>query len=140
MAEGKNAKYSEPVIITPQSVSIFLEMLAKKGLKDQFLAGAPDANTALAEGQSDSIIRSAKAFSSKSGVQPDVLAKSIESLASRRSSVPTELWQASLSVEPNLMEYARTFVVAHKLAADFKIAKSLQAGRCGNGKECPPGV
>ncbi|NKL21813.1 hypothetical protein [Rhizobium leguminosarum] len=140
MVEGKQAKYSEPVTITAQSVSNFLEMLAAKGLKDQFLAEAPKAKTVLAAGQSDEIVRSAKSFSAKAGVKPDVLASGIDKLTSNKTSVPTEVWQASLSVEPDLMEFARSFVLTHNLAADFKIAKSLKAGKCGDGKECPPGV
>lgn len=138
MAEGKQAKYSEPVTITAQSVSNFLEMLAAEGLKEKFLDEAPEAKTVLAAGQSDEIRRSARGFSAKTGVKPDVLASRIDKLAANRTNVPAEVWQASMTVEPELMEFARAFVSTHNLTA--KIAKSLQAGKCGDGRECPPGV
>ncbi|MFS2150658.1 hypothetical protein [Rhizobium sp. Rhizsp42] len=110
---------------TAQSVSNFLEVLAAKGLKKRFLAEAPKTKTVLAAGQTDEIVRSARGFFAKAGVKPDVLASRIDKLAANKTNVPTEIWQASLTVEPDLMEFARAFVSSHNLTADFKTTKSL---------------
>ncbi|TBY71476.1 hypothetical protein E0H51_27335 [Rhizobium leguminosarum bv. viciae] len=139
MAKGKQAKYVDKVAITTQSVSSFLDMLAKKGLREKFLAEAPQGKTVLEAGQKEQPLLDTHIFSKSASASPKVLADGIDQLAEKGKEVPGEIWEASLSVEPDLMEFARTFVVKHRLTADFPLAKSLQARRCGNGIECPRG-
>ncbi len=139
MAKGKQIKYSNTVSITAQSVSRFLDMLAKKGLREKFLVEAPQAKTLLAAGQSEQPLLHTHVFRDNAMVNPKALADGIDRLAENEKEVPTEVWKASLSVEPDLMEFARSFVLKHKLATDYPVAKSLKARNCGNGIECPPG-
>ncbi|QPB24568.1 hypothetical protein [Rhizobium sp. 007] len=139
MAKGKQSKYSETVTITAQSVGTFLDMLKTKGLREKFLAEAPQTKTVLAAGQSEQVLLDKNIFSANAGANPEALADGIDALSANKKEVPREVWEASLSVEPDLMEFARSFVLKHKLATDHSIAKSLKARRCGNGIECPPG-
>ncbi len=131
MAEDQTNKYEDKKSISAQSVTWFLEMLDKEGLRKQFLDQAPKSKTTAAS----ELLLNSDVFAGKSQIDPQALAHGMDRLSTVDTAISTDVLQASLSVEPELMEFARTFVMNNNLTANYSIAKGLKKRKCGNGRE-----